>query len=677
MFCKPSPLFVWLLITLSLTANTRPPAQHIHIQSQSENDPLSYAVVYARRSNNQFGLSEIAIRYAEMGDFEQAMKINESVTDEDWRTGAFGKIALEYWKQGQRDKARELFLRVANLPLPKDVIYIWGDIIENMAEARQFDLALDTDSAMAAAGGTTAGNALARIVEEFIEAKAQNPSLPDILPRVISIAKSLTEANDTTVALKRVAVAYAVQGKYDRAVKLIQRFEEDYDKEDGAHDLAIQFAKLGLYDRALQLANKAGDYFGPIALVGIATEALKRRDKSKALEIVTRTDALLLKMRADFERSETEVRLLSELAALYSQLDRKSRAVELADLTFKIARALGKPGERYRSLQNAVNAFSELGFYDKAIEAAKVLSEYDRMQFDAAGGAGAHAARKGQLEAVEKIVRIIESLPLKENEELRVKALVTIARAEAEQGHFAAAQELLSKTMPLVEKLEATENTPEALKDFAVAFAESGNIRTALQQVRRIDAPFFITQALIEIGMICVKKKLAFDEGDLAVLNEVVKADLPPDIQPEKLVNDTGWEIPGLAQARMLRPPERQRTRDRSIELYFTFHEPQVETFIKRPFPSRRNPKAEEANWISQGLKVSLIEERMINGHKFCYRLTVYEIFRDKQTGLPKYTNHLETLLYYDEDGDGKFETLEEGLDYFARGHIPNWVLGQ
>jgi tetratricopeptide (TPR) repeat protein len=234
--------------------------------------------------------------------------------------------------------------------------------------------------------------------------------------------------------------------------------------EDGAHDLAIQFAKLGLYDRALQLVNKAGDYFGPIALVGIATEALRRRDKSKALEIVTRTDALLLKMRADFERSETEVRLLSELAALYSQLDRKSRAVELADLTFKIARALGKPGERYRSLQNEVNAFSELGFYDKAIEAAKVLSEYDRMQFDAAGGAGAHAARKGQLEAVEKIVRIIESLPLKENEELRVKALVTIARAEAEQGHFAAAQELLSKTMPLVEKLEATENTPEALK---------------------------------------------------------------------------------------------------------------------------------------------------------------------------------------------------------------------
>src|SRR6516164_1329675 len=123
-----------------------------------ENDPLSYALAYARKSNNQFALSEIAVNYAELGDFEQAMRVNESASDEDWRTGAFGKIALEYWKHREKEKARELFLRVAGFPLPKDVIHIWGGIIENMAQAEQFDLALDTDNAMAAAGGSTAGN---------------------------------------------------------------------------------------------------------------------------------------------------------------------------------------------------------------------------------------------------------------------------------------------------------------------------------------------------------------------------------------------------------------------------------------------------------------------------------------------------------------------------------------
>lgn len=683
MFGRSTPPLIWLLIAIfTIASNTPRPAQPLPAQSAinlNENDPLSYAVVYARRSNNQSALSRIAIHYAELGDFEQALGLNELATDEDWRTGAFGKIALEYWKQGQRDKARELFLRVANLPLPKDYIYIWGDIIEDMAEAQQFDLALDVDKAMADAGGTTAGYVLATVVEKFIAAKVHNPGLPDILPRVILISKTLPEENDTTGAIKKVAVAYATQGQYDRAIKLIEKFEEDYDREDGAHEVAIQFAKLGLYDRAIQLANKAGGFFGPMALVGVATEALKRGHKTKALEIVTRLDLLLSKAMkdADYEATKTDAERLSELAVLYQQLDRKPRAIELSDLAFKTAKEVGKPGERYGALRSATNAFCELGLFDKAIEAAKALGDHNRMQFDVIGEVGANAQLKGRIDAVDQIVKVIQTTPLKENEELRVKALVAIARAGAEQGRLAEAERLLLSTMPLTDKLEWTENTGEVLMNFAVAFAETGNIQTALQQVPKIQEPYFITHALIEIGMLRAKKKLTFADNHLAALNEIVKADLPPDIKPERSIKDEGWEIPGLANARALRPPELQTTRDRSIQLYSTYYQPEVETFIKRPFPPRRKPKPEEANWISQGLKVSTIEEYVINGHKFCYRLAVYEIFRDKESGLPKYTNFLETLLYYDEDGDGKFETLEEGLDYFARAHIPKWVLEQ
>ncbi|HEX7332191.1 MAG TPA: hypothetical protein VF290_11880 [Pyrinomonadaceae bacterium] len=489
-----------------------------------ENDPLHYAVVYARRSNNQYGLSQIAIRYAELGDFERAMRINESAKGEDWRTEAYGKIALEYWKHGQRDKARELFLRVASLPLPKDMIYIWGDVIEYMAEAQQFDLALDIDNAMGAAGGTTAGHELATIVEKFVEAKAQNPSLPDILPRVVSIARGLPESSDSTFALKSVAVAYAARGQHDRAIKLIQRFEDDYDRDDGAHRLAIEFAKRGWYDRALQLAN-SGVYFREIAHVGIATEALKRQDKRKALEIVVRTEALLAEVKEDeyYEPLETEVRLLSELADLYSQLDRQHRAVEMADLSFKTAKAMRKPGERYGALRIAVNGFCELGLYDKALEATKALDDHHQFQFEAAAEVGAHAVRKGQLDAVDTIVKTIESTPLNGDEEPRVRALVAIARAQAEQGRYGEAQTLLISTMPLVEKRERTQITPETLKNLAVAFAEAGNIRAALQQIPRIKAPIFITEALIDIGTLCTKNKLTLDAHDLAAFNRVLE----------------------------------------------------------------------------------------------------------------------------------------------------------
>src|SRR6267154_241682 len=109
MFVRYSPLLIRLVIVVFLVSSSiaLPPQQ---LQSQTlielrENDPLSYAVVYARKSNNQFALSEIAIHYAELGDFEQAMRVNESASDEDWRTGAFAEIALEYWKHGRRDEA--------------------------------------------------------------------------------------------------------------------------------------------------------------------------------------------------------------------------------------------------------------------------------------------------------------------------------------------------------------------------------------------------------------------------------------------------------------------------------------------------------------------------------------------------------------------------------------------
>ena len=670
-------LFLIILsFSLPLSSRSQGPLRS-GLDELRENDPLSYATVYARRSNNQFALSEIAVHYAELGDFEQAMRVNESAGEEDWRTAAFGKIALEYWKHGQKDNARALFLRVANLPLPKDYIYIWGDIINYMAEAQQFELALEIDNAMGSAGGTTAGDHLAQIVEYYLEAKTHNASLPDILPRVLKIAKALPDSNNRAVAVKKVAVAYATQGQYERATKLIHQFDDDFDREDAAHEVAIQLAKLGRYDLSLRLADEAGDYFGLIARTAIAAAALERRDKAKALELASRSEALITTaMKAEgYEMIESDAGRLSELAILFYRLNQRTRATKSADLAFKVAKGLGKPGERYGALRMSANAYCELGLYDNALVVANELADYKTMRFDVMSEIGAHAQRKGNVDGVNKIIRAIQTAPVEENEQARVKALVAIARAAADQGRVAEAQRLLFTITPFTENLEGAEQAGDTLRSFAVAFAEAGNTRAALQRVPKISEPFYTAQALIDIGMLAAKKRLVFNDGDLTLLNDIAKIDLPPTIEPERLINEAGWEIPGLRGASPLRPPELQRTRDRTIQLYYTYYEPVGKTLIQRVFMSRRKPKAEEAQWTSKGLKISLIEEHVINGRTFCYRLTVYEIFQDNVTGIPRYSANLETLLYYDEDGDGKFETLEEGLSYFAPGHIPKWVL--
>ncbi|HBB87001.1 MAG TPA: hypothetical protein DC047_05245 [Blastocatellia bacterium] len=642
----------------------------------NKGDPLSYATLFARRTDNQNALSRIAVLYATRGKFEQAMRIVESVSDDHWQAAALGDIATQYWKHGYIDKSRQLFLRIAGLSIPKDVIYIWGDIIENMAAAQQFDLALDVAASMDPSDSSTTRSALEETLDEFAKARARDPKIPDILPRVLAIARTLEDGEESLV-LRRVAVYYAARGEFTRAEMLVQRFKEDYDLENGKADVALQLARLGQYERALRLAAKAGDYFGPIVLVQIAGVAIERKEKAKALEIATRADNLLTKMMKETSEdvSWLEAQRLAELAVIYSHLDRSIRAAELADAAFKKARAVSKPGDRFSSFGAVVSTYTELGSYSKAIEAVRAL-DGDHVGMDMLAEIATGAAEKGRDAELKQVLDVIRDSPLKENPEMRLQALATVANKIGTLGRSVDALKILNGAKQFADSLAENDNerTPQILKNYAVAWARAGDFRTAIQWITRTRSLYFAEDALMEIGEIAAKSGLSLDAEGLKLLDEIVKSDLPSPVVPGRIVNEVGWEIPGLAVSRKLRPPELRKTRDRSFELYITLYEPEVETFLKRPFASREKPKPDESTWTSHGLKISLIEERVINGRKYCYAITAYEIFQDEKDQ-PRYSNHLETLLYYDEDGDGKFETLEEGLDYFSVGHIPSWVL--
>jgi tetratricopeptide (TPR) repeat protein len=668
-------LLALLLISGASFGTSQETTQSIDDQGIPSSDHLVYALRFARKTNEQYLTGQIAIRYAAWGNFEQAMRVVESVSDEYWRTDAFSEIALEYWKHGEKEKARQLLLRVAATPVPKDVIHIWGSVMENMAKAQQFDLALDVAASMEPSDASTTSGALQSVIDELTQAKTTNSNQANVLGRVLAIAKTLREQGEEASVLKKVAVLHATRGDFDSALKIVNGFKDDYDREDGMHDVAIQLARQGQFARASQLADRAGDYFGSIAQVEIAIEAVKRKENDKALEVAAKVYSRIEKAAKEAEEpTESDATRLTELAIVYLDLGQILRAREAANLAFTIAKGIGKPGERYPALQAVAGAYGKLGLYDKAIEVASALGDYAQLNFGALADSAVEAQAKGRRDDVIKLMKLIQTTPLKDHEELRLKAVVVVARAIAKSGRLDEARKVLLSMASLVGRLESNEQTPEILKDYAVALAETGDVHNALLEVPKIDSLFHVIEALIEIGTTVHTSRAAWTEGDLKLLNEVVGAELPPSIEPRKLTNEAGWEIPGLARSTKLRPPELEKTRDRSIQMYVTFYEPEVETLIKRPFESQRKPEADQAQWKSEGLKIELIAERVINGHSFCYEVTVEEYFLDESQER-RYANHLETLWYYDEDGDGKFETLEEGLGYFSGGHIPDWVI--
>jgi tetratricopeptide (TPR) repeat protein len=668
-------LLALLLASGASLGSSQEPTQSIDDQGIPSNDHLVYALRFARKTNEHYLMGQIAIRYAAWGNFEQAMRVVESISDEYWKTDAFSEIALEYWKHGEKEKARHLLLRVAGMPVPKDVIHIWGSVMENMAKAQQFDLALDVAASMEPSDASTTSGALQSVIDELTQAKTTNSNQVNILGRVLAIAKTLGEQGEEASVLKKVAVLHATRADFEGALKLVNGFKDDYDREDGRHEVAIQLARQGQFARASQLADRAGDYFGPIAQVQIAAEAARRKENAKALEVAAKAYSRIEKAAKEAnEPTESDATRLTELAIVYLDLGQLLRARAAAHLAFTIAKGIGKPGERYPALQAVARAYGKLGLYDKAIEVASALGDYTQVNLGTLAESAVEAQAKGRRDDVLKLMKAIQTTPLKDHEELRLKAVVVVGRAIAKSGRLDEARKLLLSMASFADRLESNDQTPEILKDYAVALAETGDVHKALLGVPKIGSFFHVIEALIEIGTTVHNSRAAWGEGDLKLLKEIDGTELPPSVEPRKLTNEAGWEIPGLARSTKLRPPELQKTRDRSIQLYVTFYEPEVETLIKRPYESRRKREADQAQWKSEGLKIQLIEERVINGHTFCYAVRVEEYFLD-ESQKRRYSNDSETLWYYDEDGDGKFETLEEGLGYFSGGHIPDWVL--
>jgi hypothetical protein len=155
-----------------------------------------------------------------------------------------------------------------------------------------------------------------------------------------------------------------------------------------------------------------------------------------------------------------------------------------------------------------VTTYCELGLYRKAISATSHLNDHGILRFDSVVEVARHAQRSGNVEIVDQIVSLLQRSKPKDEQQLSAKALVLIARTIAKEDRRKALKPL-QKLTTSVNNLEWTNQASEFHKDFAVALAEAGDFHSALEQIQRINETYFITTALIQLGMLSRKGKHA------------------------------------------------------------------------------------------------------------------------------------------------------------------------
>ena len=143
-------------------------------------------------------------------------------------------------------------------------------------------------------------------------------------------------------------------------------------------------------------------------------------------------------------------------------------------------------------------------------------------------------------------------------------------------------------------------------------------------------------------------------------------------IQPA--VNESGWRIPGLQESQITGTRKRlaKGYGPASVPVYVTVFKPN-QKFITT-IPIYRLKDGQTLIVMERKVLIDGIIKCDVDGRTFMYILQCTIILEDPN-GRTGYSGQF-GVHYYDGDGDGKFESFEEGAPFVTADlRIPDWVL--
>lgn len=498
--------------------NTHPLRQVTEAKKESELTPLECAVKVARSMDSgSYTLSEIAVRYAEIGDFNNATLLVDTVDEREEMIVGRLQIAVRYWKKGRRDLALKTFGEIAQIPHTSLRQYTLGRIAEQYAAARQYKQVFDIASTKMT-DDYHASVALEAIVDNVNVNNSEDEQ--NLLPEVIRRVEKLSE---NSRILTKIAVKYAEGGRYDRALQIAESMfdpEFTFNRDYALQEIALVLIKRGQFDRALKLARRTDDYFKEECLIEIAGRLIETGQVDKALGLLPEVLRSLLDGIDENDIPGFLAERLADVALRYAQAGRKDKAVELLSKAFTLAKATRKNVERDKALHKVAVSYSVIGLFDQAIEIAQA-SDYQYSKIEPLAGIGVEMVKAGQDDKVMQVVLMIRDTALTENEEIKANGLMTIADAYLKVLRKDMAMRVLALAFEIARSAKVNEFQPMTIENLAEKYAEMGEYEKAFEVVLATTQPFCRAHALMDIGVLHAKSGQALSVRSKDLLSEI------------------------------------------------------------------------------------------------------------------------------------------------------------
>jgi predicted negative regulator of RcsB-dependent stress response len=388
----------------------------IKINIDPEQDPLSCAIAVAQKiklDNHDKSrlLKRIAAAYAEIGKYDQALKITNVLKKPYGRAKSLTEIASCCLKAGEKDKACNFLSQALQVSKTIKDDFIKSESLERTAvkyaEAGQFDQALQIANTINRA--CYKASALAEIASNYAKV-SQMDKASEILFQAFEAAKQEDNSAIANDNLTEIAVKYAEIGQYGQALQvantigstrlkaealggiaanmkpeqteksadiLSKSLQEAKKIEDAklqavtSGRIAIKFAQTGQYDQALQIANtiKKPVYKAGI-LTKVASNYAQAGQKDKAADILYQASEAAVEADSDLSIFLSGTMIASN----YIKIGQKDRACFILSKVLPLADAMSNEDLKNAMLANTVAKYAQAGQYNQALQIAKEIT---------------------------------------------------------------------------------------------------------------------------------------------------------------------------------------------------------------------------------------------------------------------------------------------------------------
>lgn len=243
----------------------------------------------ATKFYNTWSLTEMVIKYIDVKNYDKALKIAETIKGTSDKIGALTKIAVEYAKSGDRNRAFDILVKAKQvIKATKNNHNGLEDMIEiarSYAEIGEYDQAFQIVESVEDVHNFYKDWALNYIAIKCAEDKLFDKALE--ITRAIEI-KIEEDANAKINALNRIAVIYNESREKYKSIELLSEALEiaksikksHYSRNDALMKIALNFANFGELIKALEISKLIDNPFNKtLVLVEIAVKNNEKRQK--------------------------------------------------------------------------------------------------------------------------------------------------------------------------------------------------------------------------------------------------------------------------------------------------------------------------------------------------------------------------------------------------------------